>query len=101
MVTVATIPSYGCLFLHPHHPAGDRPVFGRHLPPGQRVCEMVLPSGKYSIYLDNKQINYVGRRASRRQKGLGPGVQAGRAISSPGLIEFIAPIRYSIMRTVP
>ncbi len=25
---------------------------------------MVLPSGKYSIYLDNKQINYVGRQAS-------------------------------------
>lgn len=63
MVIFGTISSYVVFFLHPHRPVQEPVQFGspalsphRHIPSSLRVCEMVLPSGKYSIEPPNKQI---------------------------------------------
>lgn len=76
MVTVATIPSLHCFSSTLFNPGRDRfrskahcgwrttspdlPNRRRHTLPRLRVCEMVLPSGKYSIDQDNRQIPWQG-----------------------------------------
>ncbi len=81
MVTVATVPSLRCFFVHPlqsgHGPAPcgahgngstavPKPPFRRwHTPPSPRVCEMVLPRRKYNIDHSNRQMGW--RALSPRQ----------------------------------
>jgi hypothetical protein len=64
---------------------------------------MVLPSGKYSIELSNKQIIWrvwgivhTLPHDMTGQQGLGPMVPWAAKISSPGPIEFVWTMEYSV-----